>query len=567
MHRPYLVVWFATGLWLALLANCEGSLITLDNCVIAASASSADLASSFSDSSQVNLDLAEQQIAQTIILSPSPGLASPPRENSSNLTDSSIFQGIVGVALLGLVGASYKFFCRNNQRQRGRQSLIFTPEIIRSENSRLQLQSVIAEHQHMCDRMAKLEAELTNQQQVGPEQVTFAFGQQVDELRQEALNQGETIRQLQTLLQQLLSQMSRQLEPSGGESQLALLTSEEAQIAVAECNCTLNLFLIVDTVTLTEESLANLWLGKDDPPEFESNGQGNYVIINNLASNRQSYYLAPESRFLLNQYNLETLAHLYCFENAPTSDGSFTLIKLAEVLPQNNQGIWRLAELGRLVFGEVSPLEAQTSLPSQLLNVETELKDLQAVLQAEQQIKQQKDQKLNVDLQGISTRLDDLTRQLEELQRATPETLPNWLAHNSQPLNQLSDKLPEQAVERAIVVGATEESANRLFSGQEQSVIFETQANGKYWLLKGYLSENGERFDYLVLRDKVKFHPSSLDLMRACFDVLNPEFAHTAEFEVIRPAIVSPIGTQAQWKLIERGQLKFQLHEQIENHA
>lgn len=338
----------------------------------------------------------KEQIDQLQSLVASLPSSSPLPSNDSGTSSGtwpkpSLFQVLVAAILLILLGIGYTLFSRRERtgidngsdgdrrrKRRPPRPREFTSnqdqaiQQITAQIKALEVKfnSVIDSQTGMYSRMTKLEAELADQQRVGSEQTNFAFGEQVNQLRREVLDQGEKIKQLQSLLQQLSSQSNRSSPQSNRYLEQYPNTSppvspqfhahiappappplSEAQLMAQMYRQTPKQFQIVDTVALTEESQSNLWVGKNDSPQFESSGQGTYIIVSNLAGDKQNYYLVPKPEFRLNQQNLETLANFYGFSNSPKADCSINLTKLAIVSSQK-KGVWKLEESGQLNFQE-----------------------------------------------------------------------------------------------------------------------------------------------------------------------------------------------------------------------
>ncbi|MEG3436429.1 hypothetical protein V0288_04795 [Pannus brasiliensis CCIBt3594] len=98
-------------------------------------------------------------------------------------------------------------------------------------------------------------------------------------------------------------------------------------------------------------------------------------------------------------------------------------------------------------------------------------------------------------------------------------------------------------------VNATEESLNNLRIGSNSSVIFERKRRGNYWIVK----ENG--YEYLVPSNNLRLNQHNYKTVEDLFECIN--FKLDSNFQLVKPARVSPLPGGETWQLEERGILQF----------
>jgi hypothetical protein len=174
----------------------------------------------------------------------------------------------------------------------------------------------------------------------------------------------------------------------------------------------------------------------------------------------------------------------------------------------------------------------------------------------EEQHQSQYEQRVESELSQLNQRMQNLQAEMTEIQQGLHDPL-HWL--------KLYHHSPEQLGDRVLLVDLTADSLKQsLQGGFAQPATFEKQLNGKYWLISGWITTHGRRFDYLVPKNNIRLNIHILEGVRLHFECNNPDMA-TAKFTVIRPATVSSLGYGEQWQLEERGQLQFESSGQVEN--
>jgi len=121
---------------------------------------------------------------------------------------------------------------------------------------------------------------------------------------------------------------------------------------------------------------------------------------------------------------------------------------------------------------------------------------------------------------------------------ATPRTL-----SDTDQLIQLYNVNPANL--QGIGVSETEESFNQRRSGLNVAAVLHQASNPSFYIVQNL---------YLVPRPGSKVTTHKLNTIDALFDCQN--FSSGAPFQLIEPAIVSPLGNN-QWQLSQRGKLKF----------
>ena len=179
-------------------------------------------------------------------------------------------------------------------------------------------------------------------------------------------------------------------------------------------------------------------------------------------------------------------------------------------------------------------------------------------LSDEEQHQSQHEQRVEAELSQINQRMQDLQAEMTEIRQVLHNPL-HWL--------KLYHHSPEQLGDRVLLVDLTADSLKQSLQGSlARPATFEKQLNGKYWLIGGWITTQGKRFDYLVPKNNIRLNIHILEGVRLYFECNNPDMA-TAKFTVIRPATVSSLGYGEQWQIEERGQLQFESNGQVENNA
>jgi hypothetical protein len=325
---------------------------------------------------QQDKELAAQidQLQNIAVNSPPISSRKPSVSSSGKLTDSALFWAILAISfwvaitlvLLVSLWKIYQFLYKKSKK-------INSAVVSQKATDQIKLSTTpsnlpINNYQNLFNRVNEIAAKLLRQQKTSSDRASSDLLKQIDGLAKRLLNQEREIKELRSLLQsnRYQGQPSHSPAPTPGQSYpdryssgssqsgLSLKNLSEAQLVAEKYHHTPHLFQVVETVSLTEESQSNLWVGKSDLPEFESHNQGSYSIITDLTGDRQNQYLVPKLGLRLNENNLKSLANLYDFENSPDatrSIDSIKLTKLAVVSPQNNRESWRLEERGQLFFG------------------------------------------------------------------------------------------------------------------------------------------------------------------------------------------------------------------------
>jgi len=171
-------------------------------------------------------------------------------------------------------------------------------------------------------------------------------------------------------------------------------------------------------------------------------------------------------------------------------------------------------------------------------------------LSDEEQHQSQYEQRVEVELSKLNQQVQDLQAELSAAQQVLHDPL-HWL--------KLYHHSPEQLGDRVFLVDLTADSLKQSLQGSltRPTATFEKQSDGKYWIIGGWITTHGRRFDYLVPKSNVRLNAHNIEGVRLYFECDNPGIA-TAKFTVIRPATVSFLGYGEQWQLEERGQLQFE---------
>lgn len=103
--------------------------------------------------------------------------------------------------------------------------------------------------------------------------------------------------------------------------------------------------------------------------------------------------------------------------------------------------------------------------------------------------------------------------------------------------------------QQATEVNATEDSLNKLRIGSTSNVIFESKRRGPYWIVR----ENG--YDYLVPSNHLRLNQHNYKTVEDLFECIN--FKLDSNFQLVKPARVSPLPGGETWQLEERGILQF----------
>jgi hypothetical protein len=161
--------------------------------------------------------------------------------------------------------------------------------------------------------------------------------------------------------------------------------------------------------------------------------------------------------------------------------------------------------------------------------------------------------------QSASKKLVEIEEQIQSLRAELSST--QEIVHDPLHWLKLYHHSPERLTDRALPVEPTPDSIRQSLQRTAiQPIQFVPQTNGNYWLLGGWITAAGDRFDYLVPRTTIRLNIHNIDAVRLYFDC-NSLADPTATFKVISPAIVLPQSYGNQWQLKSRGQLQFQSKE------
>jgi hypothetical protein len=288
-------------------------------------------------------------------------------------------------------------------------------------------------------------------------------------------------------------------------------------------------------VSQTEDSLTQT----NKSAFFETTRRGNYLIITieNLT------YLVPKPNIKFNQYNYQTLKNIFqCYGYETVNNSEFLLLKPAVVTSLAIGQKWHLAKPGILQFiskedNDIS-IDEETLLDSEepLVTQIEEIADPRNYVTIP----------LKTEIKSTPIHPEEPTPKIEDWQPPTdlylsPQEVELVLDYNKNP-NFLS-KIATEVLE-------TEDSIIQRRKGNSESLVFENNRWGNYWII------NKGGLNYLLPRGNLKITKNNYEKLEGLFECYGYQPELSIKFQLIKPSRISLI-SENKWQILELGIVQF----------